>query len=357
MERVIWDLMIRWQRLGNEVICITTPLPRGQDPQPGPITIEVGKKSAVYSRRWWRASAAKAVETDPDVIFGCGQGAHHLAIHRLSPVPLVMQAHGNGVDEILTKLRVGNVRAIASIPRATRALVRDLRAYRRYDQVLSVGPLVTNRLQRYPRPVRPKNLVTIENQPTRIEGNYTRHMARDLLGWSQEDTVVVAAGRLHREKGFDLLVHALRDVPDARLVVVGDGPAKKSLERLTRQCGMTDRVNLVGSQPTIRTRTFLAAASIVVIPSRRYEGAPMVLHEALQANQRVIISKHNSAPYVRSYPDRVVATSLCKSALSRTIRETLQLQSASPTSDDGMTDRMEQYATELLKITSTSSER
>lgn len=96
--------------------------------------------------------------------------------------------------------------------------------------------------------------------------------------------VIVAAGRLLPQKGFDLLLDAFRTVsdrhPDWQLWIFGGGPAKDRLADQIDRLGLTGRAQLKGKTGEL-DRQF-AAASIFVLSSR-FEGLPMVLIEAMAA--------------------------------------------------------------------------
>ena len=94
--------------------------------------------------------------------------------------------------------------------------------------------------------------------------------------------VIVAAGRLVPEKGFDRLIEAFaevsRDHPDWQLHICGQGPAGDDLRRLGDERGLGDRVQLLGHvedlEARLRKAAFLAMAS-------KAEGFAMVLIEAM----------------------------------------------------------------------------
>ncbi|MGW7478789.1 glycosyltransferase family 4 protein [Nonomuraea muscovyensis] len=98
----------------------------------------------------------------------------------------------------------------------------------------------------------------------------------------QENPVVVAAGRLVRQKGFDLLVQAfgqaVRRHPEWELRIFGSGARKATLAALIEAQGLGDRVRLLGR--TTRLDSELARASIYALSSR-FEGLPMVMIEAM----------------------------------------------------------------------------
>ncbi|UAK26086.1 glycosyltransferase [Sphingomonas nostoxanthinifaciens] len=101
--------------------------------------------------------------------------------------------------------------------------------------------------------------------------------------------IILAAGRLVPEKGFDLLIVAFArlDRGDAELVIVGEGPDRARLERLIAQHGLTARVRMPGY--VADTRDWLDRARLFVLPSR-FEGYPAVLIEALAAGRPAIVT-------------------------------------------------------------------
>lgn len=98
---------------------------------------------------------------------------------------------------------------------------------------------------------------------------------------------LVAAGRLSRQKGFDLLIEALAlcDGRRPRLTLLGEGPLRPALEQLAQQRGVADRVRIVGFQKN--PYPFLVQADAFVLSSR-YEGFPNVVLEALACGRPVI---------------------------------------------------------------------
>lgn len=104
----------------------------------------------------------------------------------------------------------------------------------------------------------------------------------------------VFAGRLTREKGVDLLLHALarvrERVPDARLRIVGDGPLRPALERLTTELGLRDAIELTGWLPLERIDDQLADAWALVAPSLWAEPLGLTAVEAVVRGIPAVVS-------------------------------------------------------------------
>jgi glycosyltransferase involved in cell wall biosynthesis len=107
--------------------------------------------------------------------------------------------------------------------------------------------------------------------------------------------VLLAAGRLAPQKGFDVLLEAMiclqdRD-PVPLLVIAGDGPLAGQLAARSRAAGAD--VRLLGQRADIPA--LLAAADVVVVPSR-WEGQPLIVQEALRAGRPLVASRVGGIP-------------------------------------------------------------
>jgi glycosyltransferase involved in cell wall biosynthesis len=102
--------------------------------------------------------------------------------------------------------------------------------------------------------------------------------------------VIVSAGRLSRQKNFELLIESfaiLRREREARLVILGDGPAakKRKLTALAERLGVSADVRLAGF--TDNPMRYFARASLFALSSR-WEGASNVLIEAMACGCPVV---------------------------------------------------------------------
>ncbi len=99
--------------------------------------------------------------------------------------------------------------------------------------------------------------------------------------------LLLGLGRLHTEKGFDILLRALPALPGVRLVLAGDGPERSALMRLAGALGIVERVVFAGWRQDIAA--LLAAADMLVCPSR-CEPLGNVILEAWSAACPVVAS-------------------------------------------------------------------
>jgi glycosyltransferase involved in cell wall biosynthesis len=97
--------------------------------------------------------------------------------------------------------------------------------------------------------------------------------------------VVLALGRLHRNKAFDTLIRALRHLPGIHAVIAGEGPERAALTALAQSEGVADRLHLLGWRQD--TAALLAACDVMVCPSR-HEPLGNVVIEGWSARRPVV---------------------------------------------------------------------
>lgn len=120
---------------------------------------------------------------------------------------------------------------------------------------------------------------------------HTRAEARRMLGIHEDVFLVVSAGRLVPWKGYEALIEgfsmATRNMPQAKLVIAGDGPERGTLMDMLHRLSLSGKVHLIGSVPRERLATWLASADCFVL-NTRYEGLSHQIMEALMMHTPVV---------------------------------------------------------------------
>jgi glycosyltransferase involved in cell wall biosynthesis len=235
-------------------------------------------------------SALAAVRPEVVVVSGWSTFAAQAAIawSRLRKVPyvLVVESHDEGP-------RAGWRRAVkgAVVPRIVRGAAG----------VLVTGTLARrSMLSRGAAPDRVHvfaNTIDVEAFGGRVDGLAARRPAlRESLGAGPDDVVVLSVARLAPEKGLDVLVHAVAETGDPRivLVVAGDGPERERLEDLAAVRGA--RLVLTGDLDWERVTEVYAAADVFALLSRREPWA-VVVNEAAASGLPLVLSDRVGAAH------------------------------------------------------------
>lgn len=122
--------------------------------------------------------------------------------------------------------------------------------------------------------------------------------ARRELGYHDEQ-VVGFFGRLIEQKGVDVLLDAFAEVhlshPKARLLIVGDGKDRGSLEAQAHQLGLREVVHFAGWLDG--ARRLMQACDVITVPSR-WEGFGLVTLEAMACAKPLIVSNISALPEI-----------------------------------------------------------
>jgi glycosyltransferase involved in cell wall biosynthesis len=111
----------------------------------------------------------------------------------------------------------------------------------------------------------------------------------------------ITIGTLNANKGQSLAIDALASLPDATLLLVGDGPDRERLAAQAAKRGLAERVRLAGQISPAELAPLIAAADAVVQPSAN-EGLANVWVEALASGTPVIATRAGGIAEVLDRP-------------------------------------------------------
>lgn len=115
---------------------------------------------------------------------------------------------------------------------------------------------------------------------------------------------ILAVGRLSQEKGQADLIRALVRIPaPARLLLLGDGPDRESLEALAQSLHVADRIDWAGHQPS--AQPFYETADLLALPSLS-EGSPNVILEAMAAGLPIAATSVGGVPELLTHGEHAL---------------------------------------------------
>jgi 1,2-diacylglycerol 3-alpha-glucosyltransferase len=113
------------------------------------------------------------------------------------------------------------------------------------------------------------------------------------LGWKEDDVVVTYVGRLAAEKNLELLLEqfaiANELAPNLRLMLIGDGPARQTLQKKAAELNLESTARFLGAVPAAMVANILSAADFFATASIS-EVHPLTIIEAMGAGLPVIAS-------------------------------------------------------------------
>jgi phosphatidylinositol alpha-mannosyltransferase len=160
-----------------------------------------------------------------------------------------------------------------------------LRSLKRFSSIMSVSPAAADFAKKtfgidsrvVPNPV---DISVFSNKVPKQSGNN-----------------IVFLGRLVKRKGCQQLLKAFAclvpEIPDANLIIAGDGPLKKNLISQAKKLGISDRVQFIGYIKEEDKPALLASADIACFPSLYGESFGIVLIEAMAAGAKTVLGGDN----------------------------------------------------------------
>ncbi|MBI5035642.1 MAG: glycosyltransferase family 4 protein [Chloroflexi bacterium] len=300
-------------RKGHEVIVITTAHHEAKE-------FETIDGVAVYflndaplgrnTNEYWFNAARKFEElhaTQPfDLLHSQSVGAYGVwkrSLHRKYHLPLITSFHGTHLDVFTTSWHtdfaltnpLGIARFFAiSIDLFYRYLARDVWFTRGSDILIATSDADVWKYQKL-----------YGAQVARIRKVYNgidTHLFAPLQDVSalraslkirEDEKILLALARLQKDKGVQnaivVMPRLLKEI-NARLIVVGDGDYRSSLEALAREQGVADHVNFIGTKSLAECADYFNVCDIFVDPTLRTDGYDLTIAEAMACGKPVIVS-------------------------------------------------------------------
>ncbi|WP_170007318.1 glycosyltransferase [Bacillus fonticola] len=175
-------------------------------------------------------------------------------------------------------------------------LILMKKLYPKTERIISVSKGVQDDLRKY---------IKLDNEQMKVIYNpvisntlYVKAAEQVNHSWyeNKKNPIIIGIGRLTRQKDFENLIQAfsiLKSRVDSRLIILGEGKDREKLEKLIKDLGLEEYVDLHGFEEN--PYKFLRNADMFVLSSK-YEGLPTVLIEALALKCNIVSTDCPSGP-------------------------------------------------------------
>ena len=282
---------------GHRVRAVTTT--SGADPvDPGFPLVATRKDRSRAIRQPAAALSVLQSAAGTDVVYATGMYGRSALASRLRRIPLVIKLVSDPAYERARRLglffgtleefqRTSSQRRVRYLKQARRLTLA------RASKIITPSHYLADIARGWGIPS--EQVIVIPNPAPPIERSESRTELRERLGL--RFPTFVFAGRLVPQKNLSLAISALRKVPEASLVVIGDGISRGELDRAIAEHGLDERVDVRGALPRPEVLHWLRAADAAILASD-WENFPHAAVEALAAGTPMIATAVGGVPEI-----------------------------------------------------------
>lgn len=309
MEVVAWDLAVELQAKGFDVKVVTTNFDAETIlPVNSPEIIKIKNiPQAVYSKEWWSETEklANSWRNKDNVVavISISAGAFSVLQHKkcFQNAKFIMQAHGTSVGEMISKLKTRQLKKILSSVKNILGFYADAKHYSQFDWIVAVGEAVKTDLTHFPTTLicQKEKVVKIENGIDEIlfsDETSNRAALRAELKIDSDALVFLSASRLHEQKGIDNNIDVFAKIkkskPNSKLLICGNGPYEPQLRKRVDDLSLNNDVLFLGAKSRYDLAKLMQCADIFLFLTKRVEGLPLNVLEAMSAGVPIVISEH-----------------------------------------------------------------
>lgn len=262
------------------------PVTASRNDRPRPIRMPAAALSVITAARW------------ADVIYATGMYGRSVVASTVNRVPLILKLTQDPAYERAHRLGLFSGTLQEFQGSRDRRLLRCLKQLRglslaRASRVVIPSRFLAEIASGWGLPA--EQITVVPNPAPAIDLSKSREQLRAQLGL--RFPTFVFAGRLVPAKNLPLAIAALRHVPDASLVLIGDGPDRDRLAQIVAESDVGDRVSLTGALPREEAIQRLRAADAAVLSSD-FENFPHMAVEALAAGTPVLATSVGGVPEI-----------------------------------------------------------
>lgn len=291
-EAVVDQLTRQFNKTGNESVVLAQHLSVKGTPGKLDVPYRVVRFRKPFSQVWdigvlQRALLRLQREWPFDIIHSHSSyptGYSALRVGARLNIPVVITPHGSDIAEtsrfqnrpvVMARIRETLERADA---------VTAISAYLK-GRALLLAPECAEHLVEISNGIDCVAFAQIASRPERIKSYFQPEHSRYFL----------FLGRFHSRKGIDILIEAFacqaRSDTTIHLVIGGDGPEREALHRQAAETGVANRIHFLGLVHGQEKLWLLQNALCLVVPTKSWEGLPIVVLEGLASGQAIVGSR------------------------------------------------------------------
>jgi glycosyltransferase involved in cell wall biosynthesis len=168
---------------------------------------------------------------------------------------------------------------VETYPKVARWLDQILGTQDVYTANIAVSQVVVDSVLQHPRRYQAR-LQKIYNGIPALARQHSLDGVRSRWNLPEQVPLLVNVGRLARQKNHTTLIESLKSIPEAHLMLIGEGELRADLEQQVAKLQLEQRVHFLGEMKSEDVLDLLCIADVFVFPSL-YEAMPMALVEAM----------------------------------------------------------------------------
>ncbi|OXM13722.1 glycosyltransferase family 4 protein [Paenibacillus herberti] len=227
-------------------------------------------------------------------------------------------------------------------------------AYNRSNRFIVLSEYFSSLLQQdYGIPGNIVHIVPGAVDTERFKPSSNRQQLRKELGFHENDRVLFCVRRLVRRMGIDRLIHAMSEisaqVPEAILIIAGDGTMRDELKALSAKLELTDKIRFVGRVSNEELVQWYQAADVSVVPTVTLEGFGLVTVEALACGTPVVGTPNGGTKEIlQQFDSNLLFDDDTPEAMSSRIISLLKSEKGLPERERCRSHVMERYTWEKI---------
>lgn len=301
-------------QLGHNITIITTRHPAGVEHESEANISFYYLKNAHpgrYSKSWWQESAKKIIQLHSqnkfDVIWSESLAGSYYAkyLRKELRIPIISVDQGNAFISVIKNRWY----SIASFKDFILFMVRYLpeslffdlplfnKTFKLSDMIVAVSNQTAHSIQRQ-FCIHPNKIRVIYNSVdinTFKPDDAKRENTKRKFSISNDDRVILMAGVVHRQKGMHIGLKVFakikKEIPNCRMMILGDGPYLGALKKLAKDLKIKNDVIFCGHISNQSMPFYYNAADVLLNPTLREEGLPIVVAEAMACGLGVVTSR------------------------------------------------------------------